>query len=72
MITASYPEIRASAPEVAAWARRPVHDPELWIGVFGSEALIGYGVADTDNESSPEHLYRSCGFAGDDIWHIYR
>ena len=25
---------------------------------------------DMDNESSPEALYRSCGFAGEDVWHI--
>ncbi|MGL5406178.1 MAG: GNAT family N-acetyltransferase [Propionibacteriaceae bacterium] len=120
LITASYPEIRAYAPDVTTWVHRPVHDPELWIGVFSSEALIGCGIADTDieagevsldwiqvhpafrgygigkflvceilrraatrtdfatvsgdadNESSPEHLYRSCGFTGDDIWHVYR
>lgn len=26
---------------------------------------------DKDNESSPEQLYRSCGFKGDRVWHIY-
>jgi len=25
-----------------------------------------------DNESEPEQLYRKCGFAGGDIWHIMR
>lgn len=26
---------------------------------------------DIDNESSPEKLYRSCGFKGNRVWHIY-
>lgn len=27
---------------------------------------------DLDNKTSPELLYRSCGFTGDDLWHIVR
>lgn len=27
---------------------------------------------DMDNEAAPERLYRSCGFTGDDLWHIVR
>ena len=27
---------------------------------------------DIDNSSSPEYLYRKCGFKGKDVWHILR
>lgn len=27
---------------------------------------------DVENETGPEYLYRTCGFEGDVVWHIYR
>lgn len=38
-------------------------------------ALIGNFTSvsgELDNQTQPERLYRSCGFKGDRIWHIYR
>ena len=37
-----------------------------------SSAIFATVSGDLDNPSSPENLYRKCGFYGEDIWHILR
>ena len=120
MINDSYAHsgIRVSADDIKSLTKTPVYCPELWIGAFFNEKLIGSILCDFDREvgeaviewlqvlpeyrcreiasalickalktmsgfsdfatvsggcdniTNPEKVYRKCGFAGDDVWHI--
>ena len=35
------------------------------------DAIFATVSGDKDNPSSPESLYRACGFKGDDVWYVY-
>jgi len=42
------------------------------LAIAPSDAKFATVSGDMDNPSSPEKLYRKCGFKGNDVWHILR
>lgn len=69
-----YSDIGISETELRSYAERKVFCSKLLelLHRMKSEANFATVSGQCNNPSSPEQLYRRCGFQGDDIWHILR
>lgn len=69
LINDAYGWTSITPDEVRSWADRPVHDPELWLGAYAGDRLIGSAIADNDMEAGEASLdwvqvhpdWRGCG-----------